>query len=107
MGATSGCGVFGGSILNPEPFVDTVTDESGNVLSADTERNWRDWSEIMERHIARESQGGRPNGYNDWEVFWASIFAALEKSQQNYERYVAYILERRAQKGLPELNRGP
>lgn len=100
-------GCFGMSkptIFNTEPYVDTVTDESGKKLLADTPRNWRDWTEIMDRHIQREKAGEKVfGGYESWNTLWNKIITAVSEGRQNAEKYVNYIILERRNAGLPEL----
>ena len=96
--------MLGTGILNVEPYADTIVDEHGNEIFADTERRWHDWTETMDGHLELEAAGRTAPGFDNWSVFWNSTFRSLRKNQQNHERYVAYLLDRRSQKGLPELS---
>ena len=100
-----GCmGMSKTSIFNTEPYMDTVTDDTGRTLLADTPRNWRDWTEVMDRHIAREIEGqGVSGGYDSWNKFWEKIIGSLTKNTENYQKYIIYIIDIRRKSGLPEL----
>ncbi len=98
-------GCFGiGGLLTTDPYLETVVDESGKEWGADTPRYWRDWTEIMDRHIIREVSGHRvPGGLDSWNKSWLNTIKALREGRENAEKYVRYIVENRRSAGLPEL----
>ncbi len=98
-------GCFGiGGLLNTDPGYDIVTDESGRRWFADTPRNWRDWTEIMDEYIQEEASGQRvTGGLDSWNTRWLLTIKAVRESQENAEKYVRYIVENRRSAGLPEL----
>lgn len=100
-----GCmGMSKTSILNTEPYVDTVTDDTGRTLLADTPRNWRDWTEFMQGHLADEVSGEKVwGGLDSWNTHWIEIIQSLRENTENSEKYVNYIIEIRRDSGLPEL----
>ncbi len=100
-----GIGMMGcnGGLFNTEPFVDTTTDAQGNRLLADTQRRWQDWREAIDPQISAEASGRNAPGFPTWNEKWVRQLLALEKSQENAPKYIAYIIESRRQKGLPEL----
>ena len=100
-----GIGMMGcnGGLFNTEPFVDTTTDAQGNRLLADTQRRWQDWREAIDPQIRAETSGRNAPGFPTWNEKWVRQLLALEKSQENAPKYIAYIIESRRQMGLPEL----
>lgn len=100
-----GClGMGKSSIFNTEPYVDTVVDENGKRLSADTPRNWENWAESMHAHIQSEVAGDKASGgLESWNIFWDYRISALKEGRENFQKYINYIIEQRRLAGLPEL----
>lgn len=104
-----GCSMsgFGRGIFNTEPFVDTTKDGRGRSIAADSPRNWRDWREQIDPQLEAEAAGRRAPGGVAWNESWLLIFQALESTQENAPKYIAYIIEWRRCAGLPELESYP
>ena len=100
----SGCGR---GIFNTEPFVDTTTDAHGNRLLADTPRRWQDWREAVDPQVRAEASGKSAPGFATWNEKWGRMLFALESSQENAPKYIAYIIESRHHAGLPPLEGYP
>ena len=100
-----GClGMGKSSIFNTEPYVDTVVDEKGKKLHADTPRNWQGWIESIDAHIENEASGKKVSGGLDsWNTFWNYRVQAVYDAQENPEKYISYIIMIRRNEGLPEL----
>ena len=99
-----GClGMDKSSIFNTEPYVDTVVDEKGKRLLADTSRHWRDFTELTHRRIARELDDARPPSVDTWNIHWASTINTIKNKTENAEKYINYIIVMRRNEGLPEL----
>ena len=100
-----GClGMDKSSIFNTEPYVDTVVDEKGKKLLADTPRNWQGWIESIDAHIENEASGKKVSGGLDsWNTLWRKIMKSTEKNTENAEKYINYIIVMRRNEGLPEL----
>ena len=105
LSALQGCQVMGhGSIFNREPFVDARKDANGNSVLLDTPRMWRDFVENVDEKIAEETDGAKPPGVDTWNRHWFLVIRHMRSgSQENPEKYVAYIVDSRRKKGLPEL----
>jgi len=103
-GNMSGCGR---GIFNTEPFTDTTKDVHGRAIAADTARNWQEWREVVDPQLAAESMGRKPPGFSTWNEKWIRQLRAIEKTQENAPKYIAYIVEARRRAGLPELEGYP
>lgn len=90
-------------LFNTEPFSDSVVDEGGNKLLADTTRNWANFIEMMDLHIASELDHARAPGVDTWNIFWMYRFKAIKTNTENPDRYINYIINSRREAGLPEL----
>lgn len=100
----TGCGR---GIFNTEPFVDAKNDEGGNTVLLDTDRNWQDWLEAVDPQIRAEISGRDAPGFPTWNEKWVRQLLAIERSQENAPKYIAYIIESRRRAGLPELEGYP
>ena len=98
LGLASGCG-----LLNNEPMIDVSTDKNGVRTVLDTPRMWKDWREGVDRGIAEELAGEMPGGgIPTWNDQWIRTIH-LNRSRENSQRYINYIIESRRAAGLPEL----
>lgn len=105
MGASmAGCGR---GIFNTEPFVDAQKDAQGNTILLDTNRNWQDWREAIDPQIRAEISGRSAPGFPTWNEKWVRQLQAIEKTQENAPKYIAYIIDARRRAGLPELEGYP
>lgn len=105
MGSTmlGGC-VMPGSIFNTEPFVDAKKDSNGNVTILDTPRMWDFFVVVTDMQISDEKAGERPPGVSDWNKHWIMrIHEMSDGSQENFDKYISYIIEQRRKEGLPDL----
>ncbi len=99
----AGCFGLGGPLAT-DPHLETATDESGKAWGADTQRYWRDWTEIMDEYVKQEASGQEiTGGLDSWNTRWLRIIKAVRGGRENAERYVRYIVENRRSAGLPEL----
>ena len=94
-------------LFNTEPFVDTFIDEEGNRILADTPRMWEGFVESVEPRIAKEVAGEKPiAGAKSWNEFWLRRIKNIPVNQENRQKYINYMIERRRQEGLPDLAEG-
>jgi hypothetical protein len=100
----SGCWV-----IPPHHSVDFGETSDGRTIMRDTPRTWEEIHDVMERHLLDEYRGLRPQGgYESWDTFWMNLFTVRrDGAQENPEKYVAYIVQRRRELGLPEINNEP
>lgn len=98
----SGCGIF-----NTEPSADWGESPDGREILLDTARNWRDWREVIDPQLRAELSGHDAPGGVEWNESWILILRAIEKTQENAPKYIAYIIESRRRAGLPELEGYP
>jgi hypothetical protein len=97
----SGCGK---GIFNTEPFVDSHRDNEGNVILEDTPRMWQNFIESVDRRVADEVAGERPEaGKKTWNEYWLWSIQIIPKNRENRQKYVNYIIDKRRQEGLAEL----
>jgi hypothetical protein len=97
----SGCG---NGLFNTEPFVDSHIDENGNTVLEDTPRNWEFYAFSVDTEILRELKGEAPEaGEKTWNDYWVFRMKAIPANVENRERHINYIIDRRHQEGLPEL----
>jgi len=94
-----GCG-----LLNFEPMVESRVDEHGNNVFLDTPERWFEWRQVVRPQIDTEIVGYPSPGYPSWNKKWSSQFKALIDHQENASKYIDYIIERRRDAGLPEIN---
>lgn len=94
--------------------------------TSDGERNWTVFIKRVNVFIEIESKGhplpdkaiekenkdlsepGRPSLYTgipckDWNDFWGRHIIILDNTQENSEKYILYIIQKRRSRGLPEL----
>lgn len=80
---------------------------------------WESWKSSVDREVQREvlerdgkaqddSLHGSPQGGGTWNDYWMRRIVAVEKeqregTQENADKYIAYIRDRRRTAGLPEL----
>ena len=94
----------GCSIVPGDDGIDVRTLPDGQRVLADTPRMWVDWTESVDREVARETAQQLPSGGGTWNERWMrSIDSLRSGGRENQEKYVAYIIERRRMAGLPEL----
>lgn len=105
MALLVGCNMSGCNrgVFSKEPFVDKTTDAQGNSVAADTPRNWQEWREEIDPQLRAEATGKRPPGYQTWNEKWVRQLQAIETTQENAPKYIAYIIEERQRAGLPGL----
>lgn len=72
--------------------------------------DWQDFQQSVDRKIQSELRGEAPfAGATTWKEYWSDWVAALRESKRtggkrlDYDRAVAYIIQRRREAGLPEL----
>lgn len=83
----------------------TVSNDSRQLN--DTPAHWEEFRRMMDMHIDREKSGVPAyHGYKTtWNEFWRSAIDVLTpERQENWSKYVKYIVESRRKAGLPELN---
>jgi hypothetical protein len=92
-------------LFSTEPFVDSHLDDQNNVILEDTPRNWRDYvTYSVEPRIAEEIARETPDaGVKTWNEYWLWRIQNIPANRENREKYVDYIIDRRHQEGLPEL----
>ena len=96
----SGCNLF-----NTDPFVDAHRDDEGNVILEDTPKNWEFFAWSVDTRVAREMAGRRPEaGSKTWNEYWLRRLEILPAKRENRQKYINYMIERRRQEGLPELD---
>lgn len=88
--------------------IDSKRDEHGNTILLDTPNNWENWVIYMDLHIADESSGKQVPGGGGlgktWEEFWQRLIRDIgDGRQENPQRYINYIIEKRRRVGLPPL----
>jgi len=94
-------------VFNVEPYSDTKRDAHGKVALADTPREWRDFIGNVDIQIENEMKGSRPPGVATWSQHWDLIIKYMEGGhQENAQKYVAYIINKRREVGLPEIEDG-
>ncbi|MEO1037847.1 MAG: hypothetical protein AAFX44_20050 [Pseudomonadota bacterium] len=99
IGWTAAC-----ALLSQEKFVDTHTDASGKLVLTDTQRNWEEFVAIVNSRVNDEKGGAPPEGgVETWTEFWKLRIQALQKNQENAQKYVQYIIDRRRQYDLPAM----
>ena len=88
------------------PSIDAARDAEGNVILLDTPKNWNLWVTLIEPDIRAEMSGaGPPGGMQSWNQRWISSIEELEKGrQENYSKYIDYIIKKRKEAGLPPLS---
>ena len=90
-------------LLRTEPFVDSRTDTNGAVILLDTPRMWEYWQQDVERAIEKELAGKSPGGgVLTWNDQWARVIDA-NRTCENSQRYIDYIIQSRRSVGLPDL----
>lgn len=75
----------------------------------DTQDEWELFRLAMDAEIRNEVAGRRAPGGpgRTWNERWMASIVALEKTHENYQRYTGYIVTKRREHGLPELQPGP
>ena len=103
--AVAGLLLGGCEVFYFEPWFDRTVDEQGNEIFADTPRNWNWFRNLIEEMIAREVAGKKAEGDGTWNEVWV-ISPGLSPSapRENEEKYTSYVVERRRQEGLPEID---
>ena len=90
-------------LLRTEPFVDAKTDSNGAVILLDTPRMWEYWQQDVERAIEKELAGKGPGGgVPTWNEQWTRVIEA-NRTRENSQRYIDYIIQSRRRVGLPDL----
>jgi hypothetical protein len=70
----------------------------------DYQDDYEIWMLAVDAELKNEVAGRRPpGGHSSWNERWMASVKALEQGQQGYERYVAYLVERRQALNLPPL----
>ena len=98
---------------------DTKKLPDGRYANLDTPRMWESWKKSVDTEVRREALAqsgaaqndplhGAPNGGGTWNEYWLSRIAAVQEAkrqnlQENADKYIDYIGERRREAGLPEL----
>lgn len=78
--------------------------DEGTVIAPDTPDNWWQFTRVVESEARNERSGGRPpGGLGSWEQRWLHMIRSHKESQENYEKYVRYIVDTRRELGLPDL----
>jgi hypothetical protein len=96
MMCLSGC-----VLLDWRPYVDAKTDNYGNTQFLDTPRMWKRWTDFIDRIVSREVRGlASPSGSRSWDEYWARLTKTQRQVQENPERYIGYIREKRNEAGL-------
>ena len=77
--------------------------------SPDTQEEWELFKLTMDAEIKNEVAGKRAPGGpgRTWNERWMRSIVALDKTHENPEKYIGYIVEQRRLHGLPELQREP
>ena len=86
--------------------IDWKRDENGDVYLLDTQKNWNRWVTLINLGIREEMKGApSPGGMPSWDKRWISSIEELEKGrQENYQKYINYIIQTRREVGLPPLS---
>lgn len=102
------CVVFftGCELVPPYQPVDFGKTQDGKRYIRDTQRTWRFYIDFIERAIQDELNGKSPGaGFKSWNEVWvSSINTKRNGDQENPEKYVSYIVQRRRELGLPEID---
>lgn len=85
--------------------IDSKRDEHGNTILLDTPNNWENWILYMDLHISDElSRKQVPGGGGlgtTWEEFWQQLIRDIDDGhQENPQKYINYIIERRREVGI-------
>lgn len=91
--------------MPPHESVDFGKTSDGKPFMRDTPRTWSEMKTYLDGHLADEKKALRPQGgYADWNAFWTNMFKVWrDGGQENPEKYVGYIVQRRRELGLPEI----
>ena len=84
--------------------MDTVVDEEGNTLVADTPRNWSDFVSGVEWDAEYEpARNPIPMGKKTWDDYYLSWFKDLERTQENAPKYIECVVRIPRNHGLPDI----
>ena len=76
----------------------------GRVIAPDTPDEWWEHTTVVDLGVRHELSGAKPpGGQASWDQHWLGMIQAIEDSQENYEKYVRYIVDTRRKLGLPDL----
>jgi len=91
-------------IIPPYNIVDFGKTADGKPYIRDTPRTWAHWKEVYGKAIDAELHGQELyGGMKSWNQNWLRVIRSIRSGQENPEKYVAYIVERRRELGLPEI----
>jgi len=91
-------------LLNTTPWVQSKQDERGRRVLVDTPELRKELTDSYDRAIERERKGMKPSGgIATWNQSWQMIFKANERDGENPDWYKNYIVQKRREAGLPEL----
>jgi hypothetical protein len=80
-----------------------IVDYNGKRIYADTPRAFTDWIKEVNIDIDREIFDRDNNIDRDWNAEWLNKIEYIKTNQQDPEKYINYIIERRRKRNLPEL----
>lgn len=103
----SGCSVINAGTATSVESVEGKKMSDGSWYLYDTPSQWAEFQRMMNMHIQREVSGAPPFHGHDttWVEFWAMATRAFTADrQENYQKYITYIVEARRRAGLPELH---
>ncbi len=82
-----------------------MTNADGKVILKDNQVQWEFFTAGMDAEIQGELSGNRPpGGYPTWNDRWLGSVKSLRSNQENHEKYIDYIIQKRREKGLRELD---
>ena len=99
-----GCGLVS-SIANSGSPVDAKTISTGAVVFLDTPKTWAYVRSTIDFRIEREKLGYPPPlAKASWNLFWLDQIKKFKGGNWEHSgKYVSYIIEKRFEVGLPEL----
>jgi hypothetical protein len=98
--------LVGGCVIVP-PYhqVDFGKTPEGKIFIRDTPRTWAYFTDGYNKAITAELEGQEIyGGMKSWSENWLRVFNSLRNDdQENPDKYITYIVERRREFGLPEI----
>ncbi|EHB57429.1 MULTISPECIES: hypothetical protein [Paenibacillus] len=83
--------------------IESRRDEHGNIILLDTPAMRESAALAYDGSIEMEKRGHIKSNGQSWNEVWLRTIASVRKNTENPEWYVRYIIEKRREAGLPEL----
>ncbi|OOC61264.1 hypothetical protein [Paenibacillus ihbetae] len=83
--------------------IESKRDEHGNIILLDTPAMRESAMLAYDGSIQMEKRGHIRSNGQSWNEVWLRTIKSVRKNTENSEWYVLYIIEKRREAGLPEL----